>query len=210
MPSTVVHLAFAVLLAAALLGDAFDRRALGVIFAVTVFPDLDAFLGLVVRGAHRAAFHTVLIPAFAAGVVLYDTQVRDRDDSWLRRVWGQRGPRLAWTVVAVYLVSAIGLDLFTNGVNVLYPVHDQFYSVGGRLFLSSQRGVVQTFVEFSQSGGMGSTETVHYRTGVDPSPGAEEKNVERIFPVVWSGWQLLLVTAGVLTLFVRARWTPRR
>ena len=50
MPSTVVHLALAGLLAAGLLGEWFSRRSLAVVLVVTVLPDLDAFVGLVVQG----------------------------------------------------------------------------------------------------------------------------------------------------------------
>jgi hypothetical protein len=104
--------------------------------------------------------------------------------------------RVAWVAVAALFVGGILPDLFTNGVNVLYPVHDAFYAVDGELLLSNQRGVVQTFVE---SGGakVGTTETVHYSTGVDPTPGAEPEDVERRFYLVQSGLELLLVLAGL-------------
>ena len=47
MPSTLVHLAFGGMIAAALLGDVFDRRALLVVLVVTAAPDLDSFIALV-------------------------------------------------------------------------------------------------------------------------------------------------------------------
>jgi hypothetical protein len=99
--------------------------------------------------------------------------------------------------ILALLFGGIGPDLVTNGVNLLYPLQDSFVKVSGELFLSNQRGVVQTFVDLSQADGggavVGSTQTVHYSTGVDPSPGAEPENVERIFPVLSSGMELLVV-----------------
>ncbi len=205
MPSTLVHLAVAGLLAAALLADEFDARALAVVFAVTIVVDLDSFLGLVVPGAHRAAFHTLLLPALLALGLAVDDR---RDEPLVRGRWGSRGVRVAWVSTAALLFAAIGPDLFTNGVNVLWPVHDAFYEVNGRLFLSDQRGLVQTFVEVS-SDPIGTTNDTFYRTGVDPAaPGESDANAERIFPVVGSGWQLLLLVLGTATVTARL-WEER-
>ena len=77
MPSLVVHLAPAGLLAAALLEAEFDARALGIVLAVTIVPDLDVFARFVIPGGHRSVLHTLLIP-LVAGVLLYvDTRVRE-------------------------------------------------------------------------------------------------------------------------------------
>lgn len=214
MPSTVVHCALAVLVAAGLLGAGFDRRAALVVVGVAIVPDLDAFIGLVVTGAHRAALHTLFVPLAAAVLVYYDSRVRER--SWLRSRWGAYGVHLAWAAIAAYAVGGIGLDLVTRGVNVFWPVHDQFYLFSGKLELSNQQGLVQTFVEFpdppadgSTGGGgvdagqFGSTEEVQITSGVDPSPGdpgVEPAAVERVFPVVQSGWELLLVVSALLVL----------
>ena len=88
MPSTVVHLAFSGLLAAALLGSAFDRRSVAVVLLVTAFPDLDAFVALYTTVGHRAALHNVWIPAFWTALLWVDSgvqrhervQVRERGD----------------------------------------------------------------------------------------------------------------------------------
>jgi len=72
MPSTVVHVALAALLAAALLGAAYDLRSLAVVLAVTAAPDLDAFGAFLFAGAHRALLHTFLIPLVVATAVLVD------------------------------------------------------------------------------------------------------------------------------------------
>jgi membrane-bound metal-dependent hydrolase YbcI (DUF457 family) len=206
VPSELVHLAVAGLVAASLLGPTFDRRSVTVVLAAAAVPDLDTFVGLVVPGAHRALLHTLVLPALV-GVVL--TQQSRRPDSWLRRRYGARGVRVAWVALASLLFAGIAPDLFTNGVNAFYPLHDTFYRVNGELLLSNQRGVVQTFVELGQAPER-TTENTHYWTGVDPTPGDEPANVERIFPVVESGIQLMLVVLSATVLTVRLVVDGRR
>ncbi|GAB6861866.1 metal-dependent hydrolase [Haloplanus litoreus] len=202
MPSTVVHLAIGGTVAAALLGDEFDRRAVAVVLAATAVPDLDTFVGLAVQGAHRALLHTLVLPAVTGVALTYDTRLRGR--SRLHDRWGDRGVRVAWVALAALLVGGILPDLMTNGVNAFYPLYDRFLTVDGELLLSNQRGVVQTFVDLTADPKR-TTENTHYWTGVDPSPGAEPENVERIFPVVRSGFQLLVIVLGVFTLGARFR-----
>jgi hypothetical protein len=81
--------------------------------------------------------------------------------------------------------------------------------VNGELLLSNQRGVVQTFVELRPDQPAQTTETLHYSTGVDPTPGRESADVERVFPLATSGIQLLLVVAGFGTVALRL-WLDRR
>jgi hypothetical protein len=232
MPSLVVHVALAGLVGAALLGREFDRRSAAVVLAVPVVPDLDSFAGFVLPGTHRALLHTLLIPMGVAALLYYDTRVRE--SSWLAGRWGPRGVHVAWVAVVVYAFAGIGLDLFTGGgANPLYPLHDQFYAFSGRVEYSTADGWEQTFVEVTRdaaadaggeggSGGggttvdagqRGSTAEVHVTSGIDPTRGAEPDGVERVFPVVRSGWQLLLVlTAGVVLAgkSVEGRLTGRR
>ncbi|WP_227353863.1 metal-dependent hydrolase [Haladaptatus salinisoli] len=193
MPSTVVHVAVAGLLATSLLADHFDARAALVVMAAAALPDLDTLVGLWVPGGHRAVLHTLLLPAGMGALLLVD---RARGNL-IRRRWGDYGVRVAWVSLVSLLVAGIGLDLFTNGVNALYPLHDQFYSVSGELSFSNERGLVQTFVETKARG---STETTHYRTGFDLARGPDPKRKERVFPVVQSGRQLLLgaMSFGIL------------
>jgi hypothetical protein len=207
VPSTLVHVALGGLLAAALLADRFRPRTLAVVCLAVVAVDLDVFVGLAVTGAHRAAFHTLVWPAVAAVAVAYDTLARER--SVLVDRLGAGGPRLAWTVIAAVVLAGIGPDLVTNGANLLYPLHDQFYAFDGELQLSSRRGVVQTFVE---DAARGSTSDQQYYTGVDPDPssgGAEpvtgERAPERVFPLVASGLQLLVVVTSAVVVAVRLR-----
>ncbi|MFB9822942.1 metal-dependent hydrolase [Halobaculum roseum] len=201
MPSTLVHLALAGLLAAALLREsAFGRRAVAVVLLATVLPDIDSFVSPFLAGAHRSLGHNVLIPVAVVGALAYDTRVRDR--SWLRDRWGDAAPHLAWVALAGFAVAGVGLDYVANGVNLFWPVHDQFYSLNGRAGLSNQRGFFQTFVDLTPEE-VRTTENLHYATGVDPSPGDEPEDVERVFPLVWAGWQLLLVATSVAVLAVR-------
>jgi len=207
MPGTVVHLAFSGLLAAALLGAAYDRRSLLVVFGVTALPDLDAFLALVTVVGHRALLHNFTIPITGAVLLWIDTRIRP--SSFVRHRWGARGVRIAWVSILVYAVSAIGLDLVNGVVNPFWPVHDQFYTLDGKLELSDQRGIVQTFVDLSseesvvESEGFGSSEEVNLSTGIDPDPSGEETDPERIFPVVRAGWELVLLVVGTAVTATR-------
>ena len=197
MPSTLVHLAIGALLAAGLLGDEFDARALGVVLVGTAFPDLDTFVGMVFLGTHRAALHNLFVPLALAALVYYDT--RYRDDPWLAT---PRAATLAWAALAGYVLAGIGPDLFTNGANLLFPLHDQFISLSGHLWYTDQRGLVQSLwqpdPEVRGTSIKGTTQTVHYATGVDPAPGPDPPEAERIWPVFDSGLQFLLIVLGVL------------
>lgn len=207
MASTLVHVAVAGLLAAALLGDSFDRGSVLVVLGATAAIDLDAFVGLYVQGAHRAAFHTVLLPAALGALAYYDLR---RESSLLLRWRADAGRVVAVALLAV-AAAGIGLDMVINGVNAFYPVHDQFYTVDGKLLVSDRRGVVQTFVELQPEtptdGGTQpppkTTNNTHYQTGVDPTKGAEPKDVERTFWVVGTGERLLLTVVGYATLAAR-------
>lgn len=195
MPSTLVHLALAGLVAVALLGDEFTPRALGVALLATALIDADAFVGIVVPGAHRSLFHTLLLPVLVGGLLLVDG--RDTSgNSFVRDRWGRHGVRVAWVTLAAVTFGGIFPDLFTNGVNAFYPLHDTFYSINGHFYLSNQRGIVQSFIDVAPAEPRQTSKTFHYSTGVDPTAGSESENVERLFPVVMAGWQLMLVAIG--------------
>lgn len=207
-----MHVAVAGLVGTALLGHAVDRRSAAVVLAAGAVPDLDTFVGLYVVGAHRALFHTLLLPALLAAVLAYET--RRRPTSALRERYGDRGVRVAWVAVVALVVGGVLPDLMTNGVNALYPLHDRFYTFDGKILLSNRRGLVQTFVDLSADEPVRNTSNFGYYTGVDPVPsssGAETgRSVERVFPVVRSGTQLLLVVAGFGTLGARVWEAERR
>ena len=204
MPSTVVHLAIGALIATALLDDAFTPKVFALLLLLVAIPDLDTFIGIALEGTHRAALHTVLVPTIAAGAVYYDTNVRDI--SWLHRR-SQHAVRIAWVGIAAYLFAGIGPDLFFNGVNLFYPLHDRFFSVSGSVFLSDQRGFVQTLWQPAQSV-QGTTANTHYYTGVDTARGTDPVNVERIFPIANGGFQVLLILTATTISSVRL-WETR-
>lgn len=206
MPSTLVHVAVGGLVGTALLGSWFDRRAIALVLVAAAVPDLDTFVGLVLPGAHRSLLHTLLLPAALAVAVWVDTR---RPASVLRERYGDRGVRVAWAALASLTFGGIFPDLFTNGVNSFYPLYDAFHTVDGRVLLSNQRGVVQTVVDLSPEEPARTTKNLHYSTGVDPSPGDESEDVERVFPVVAAGWQLMLVVVGSVTVGVRLWETER-
>lgn len=194
MPSTLVHLALGALIAAGLLGDEFGGRALGLVLVAAAAPDVDTVIGIWLPGTHRALLHSLVVPLVLAALVAYDTRVRDRP--WLA---SPRAVRLAWVGVAAYTLAGIAPDLFTNGVNVFYPLYDQFVALSGRVWITDQRGLVQTLWETEQST-RGTTKTVHYATGIDTAPGPDPADKERIFPIVDTGFQLVVVlTAAVVT-----------
>ncbi|MFW5916818.1 MAG: hypothetical protein ACOCRD_00255 [Halorubrum sp.] len=212
MAPTPVNAAVGALLAAALLGAAFDRRSVSVVVAAAVLPDLDAVASLAVPGATNALLHNLWIPLVAGGLLYWDTAMRPR--SGLRDRTGAYGVRVAWVALAAFVVAGIGPELFwREGANLLYPVHDAYYLVGGRLVFSTQDGIVQTFLALGASGpgvlpleSPGTTASYAIPTWVNPDgrPGLS-LGAERELYLVRTGWQLVVVAAAVGTLAVRFR-----
>jgi hypothetical protein len=198
MPSTVVHMAFGGVIAAALLGAMFDRRALAVVLVAMALPDLDSFV-LFSDAGHRTVLHNLWVAVVPAALLLVDLRVRE--ESLVRGRWGARGVRIAWVTVVCYLVAHLALDVADGYVNLLWPLHDQFYTLDGSIELSSERGIVNTFSD----GGVplldarGTSSEQQITTGVDPGEG----QTERLFPVVRAGWQLVVLVCGALIVAVR-------
>lgn len=210
MAPTLVNAAFGVLLAAALLGTAFDRRSVAIVVAAAVIPDLDAVASLAVPGATNALLHTLWIPLGLGALLYWDTAVREA--SSLRNRTGWYGVRVAWVALAAFLVAGVLPELFgREGVNLLYPVHDAYYHVHGRLVLSSQEGIVQTFVALGAEGpgvlplkSPGTTASYAIPTWVNPDgrPGLS-LDADRELYLVRTGWQLVVVAAAAAMLAVR-------
>lgn len=205
MPPTLVAVAVGALLGVALLGPAFDRRSLAAVVVAAALPDLDAVLALAVPGATNALLHSLFVPLAAAAAIYYDTERREA--SWLRSRYGWYGVRVAWVAVAAYAVAGIGLDLFNiESAAVFYPLSDRYYAVVGKLVLSTQEGVVQTYVEFGDGwlevASPGTVHDHHVGSWLDPGDG------ERRLRLVDSGWQAALVAtaaAAVPAKFLAAR-----
>jgi len=198
VPSTVVHLALAGVVAAALLGATFDRRALAVVLVAVALPDLDSFI-LFSDASHRTVLHNVWVAVVPAVLLWVDLRVRE--ESLVRGRWGPWGVRIAWVTVVCYLVAHLALDLADGYVNLLWPLHDQFYTLDGSIELSSERGIVNTFSD----GGVplldarGTSSEQQITTGVDPGEG----QTERLFPVVRAGWQLVVLVGGTAIVAMR-------
>jgi len=201
MPPTLVDVSVGLLLGAALLGAAFDRRSILVVAGAAAIPDLDVLLGPV--GGTNAVFHSLWLVVAGAGVLYWDTERRDR--SWLRQRHGWWGVRVAWVALAAMAVAGIGLDVAgEHGVNLLYPVHDQYYTIAdGRLSYSTQDGVTQSYVEiggdrlFSLTA-LGTTAEHHVPTWVDPG-----EDGDRTIYLVRSAWQAIVVLAAGAVLAIR-------
>lgn len=205
MPPTLVNTAFGALVGAALLGAAFDRRSVTAVAGAAALPDADAVASLVLRGATNAVLHNVWLPALAAGLLYWDTRLRE--GSLLRRRYGWWGVRVAWVALASWVVAGVGPDLFSfEAVNLLYPVHDRFYSVVGKLVLSTEDGVVQTYLESGTLRTAGTTADYHVESWVNPTPGtANPPDAERRIRFVESGWQAVVVAAAAATVAARSR-----
>lgn len=212
MAPTLVSAAVGTLLAAALLGHAFDRRGVAVVVAAAVFPSLDAAASLVVPGATNALLHAVWLPLLTGGLLYWDTTLRAV--STLRDRFGRRGVRVAWVALASFVVAGIGSALFAGeGAALLYPLEDARYVVRGRLVFSTREGVVQTFLALGAEGpgvlpleraGGAVADPVASWINPDGRPGLDP-GAAREFRFVDGGWQLVVVAAAAATLAVRFR-----
>jgi inner membrane protein len=196
MPSTIVHLALAGTIAAVLLGEAFDKKSLGIVLVVTAIPDLDSFLAWFTAAGHRVALHNAIIPLVAGAIFIGDLYLRS--ESTIRRRWGKWGVRVIGVCIICYLFAHVALDMTDGIVNLFWPVYDQFYMLDGRIELSDQRGIVQTFSDdgIPLLDAHGTIRDVRLTTGVDPGPAVDGEKPERLFPVFRAGWQLVIFVIG--------------
>jgi hypothetical protein len=204
MPPTLVNVAVGVLLGVALLGAAFDWRSVGIVAVAAALPDFDAVLSLFVHGATNAMLHSAFIPLAATALLYWDTERREA--SRLRSRYGWYGVRVAWVALAAYAVAGIGLDLFNiESVAVLYPLSNDYYAIVGKFVLSTQEGVVQSYVEFGNSllsvRTVGTTDGRHIATWMNPTPGTgNPAGADRVVRIVDSGWQLVLVLGAIAAI----------
>ena len=224
VPSTLVHISLALLLAAGLLGSEFDGRAAVVVVTATALPDLDVAIEPILSGAHRSVGHTFVLPALLFAALAIDA--RRGPDSVLRRRYGDRGVTLAVTAVVCLFGAGIVPDLVVGGINAFYPIHDAFYTVDGRLFYSTDRGWVQTFVDLSSDdpAPQRTTSNFDFRTVLDAEPtlgveesggggggggDGEQQRVERLFPVAMTGFRAWLLPLAAFVTGTRL-WRSRR
>lgn len=199
MPTTGVSVAFAGLLAAALLGREFDRWSVSIVLLAAALPDLDVFLGYYRETLHNAVLHNLFLPAALSALLFYDLRVRE--NSWLRTRWGDRGVRIAWVSLAAFTLAGVGMDLLNiEGAAALWPIDGTYYSVVGKIEVNNKEGFVQTFVELNLSGeGPLVSVGTHPPQYVPRLPYNTAVGRYRVM-VVESGWQLLLLLAAPLVL----------
>ena len=124
---------------------------------------------------------------------------------------------MAWVALFAHVFAHIALDwTHLDGINLLWPLVDQFVALDGELYISSE-GLVQTFVDISldpaasqqvvDAGQGGTTQSVHVSTPVQPTK-EPEGPVDRRFPIAVGGWQLYLTLVGAFTLVARRLQTP--
>lgn len=218
MPSTLVHVGFAALIGAVLLGDHFDIRAIAIVLLVAAIPDLDTLIGLwLIDGAHRTFLHNGIFPSVFLLAGIIDTQFRER--SVLRENIGDRGVRIFFvSVIGAWISAHVLLDSFYNGTNLLWPFYDQYIDLSGNLYYSNQEGLVQTFIDLerqAETGSVqitsdnvkGSSQEYHYYTGFDPGP-AYSADVERRYSLSETGELFLVMITGYAATFYRL-WEQR-
>ena len=211
MPASTVHVGFGLLLAAGLLGRYYDRKALLVVVAVLLLPEADALAGWVMAGAHRTVLHNYVFTAVAAAALLWDTR---RSESWLRDRFGQYGVHVAWVALFAHTFAHLALDwAHLDGINALWPLHDEFFRLEGEMYVSSQEGFVQTFLSLEDVGigDSASRAETHVATPADPTPEPDPGPVDRRVPIAVRGWQLYLVVIGIFVVVAkRFQSAPQR
>ncbi len=209
MPSSVVHVGFALLVAVGLLGAYYDRRALLVVIAIVLVPEADTLMGWVMDGAHRTVLHNMVFTAAAAIALYWDTVLRE--ESWIRGRFDEYGVRVVWVGLFAHTFAHMALDwAHLDGINFLWPLHDRFFRLEGEMYLSTADGFVQTFVAIAEdpetggravdAGGGGTAQETHVSNPAQPSRDPEPGPVDRRFPIAVQGWQLYLVVVGLFTV----------
>jgi len=203
MVSTIVHVSVGVIISCALLpSDKISLKSIGIVGLSVALLDFDAFLFSSTE-LHRAVLHNVIFPSFIISIIAFD--ILYRDNSYIGKFF-----ETDWVIVISFvsyisvIFAGIGLDYSDSGVNLLWPIHDQFYTLDGKFIYSSEKGIVQTFFESPETvtsdNPKDTTETVDFKTPVDPP---KESSTERVFPIAKSGWQLVIIGTSVITVFSR-------
>jgi hypothetical protein len=197
MAPTLLNVAVGVLLAVALLGAAFDRRSVAIVAGAAALPDLDTVFAVVGPAGPNAVLHTLVVVVGAAALLYDDTERGDR--SRIAGRYGWRGVRIAWVALAAYAVAGVGLDAFSaEGVALLYPLSDRYYTIAGRLLLSTQEGLVQTYVTWGDGWfQIASPGTVRSHTVESPLVAT---GGDRRVRLVESGWQVVVVLTAAASI----------
>ncbi|WP_336133380.1 metal-dependent hydrolase [Natronomonas amylolytica] len=218
MPSTIVQVGLAFLVGVGLLGSYYDRRAAVFLLVAVLLPDADTLVGFVMNGAHRTLLHNVLVPVGGMGLLYWETHAREA--SWIRHRVGDYGTRLLWVGAFVHVFAHISLDwTHLEGVNMLWPLRDQFFKLDGEAYYSTAEGFVQTFVEVFEDpdtgqqsvdvGGGGGRQETHVSNPAQPSANpSSDGPVDRRVPIAVQGWQLYLIVAGLFVAVAKRFQSP--
>ncbi len=211
MSSAIVHAAVGALIGRAVLGADLDEWALLAVVTATIFPDIDSFFAIWFPGAHRTVLHNIFIVMIPAFLLFYLTHIRDTD--FFERHWGPEGERVLWTCIVALAFGQIGLDLVESGVNLFWPLYDQFFQLTGILVFSTQGGLEQTFVGGGADLALGTTDDTYYTTPIDPADPVEEVDgaeIDIVLPVFSNGYELLLTALSILIVGQHIRRVRRQ
>lgn len=211
MPSTVVHAGFALLLIVGLLGRYYSPRAIVLLLGVLILPEIDTVIGYAMAGAHRTLLHNFVVPSIICLGLVWDFH---GDDSWLSKRFGTVGVRLVWVGLFIHIIAHLFLDwAHLDGINLFWPIRDQFFTLSGEMYLSTTEGFVQTFVDIHVDPGTGDTVVdpggggtrieTHVPNPVQPRAEPAPGPVDRRFPIAVQGWQLFLVVTGLFTVVAK-------
>ncbi len=235
MPSIIVHAAVGAVIGRAILGDDFDEWALLAVVTAAIFPDVDMFLEIWFPGAHRTVLHNIWIVVIPALIMFYLVYVRDTD--FFERHWGPEGERVVWTCIFVIAFAHIGLDLVESGVNLFWPVYDQFFFLTGVFVISTETGVEQSFIGEEAEWKLGTVEDRRYMSliqepeepevvedkpedaetvddpdTVEDPPDTERRmrDVEIVLPVFGNGYELMFTMISFIIIGQNVRDIRRR
>lgn len=210
MPSTVIHLSLAFIIACTLIpNNMFTVKSLLIVSAPVIFLDIDAFFYVVEEGLHRTLFHNVVLPTVIVLIFFYDIFIRD--ESYTKKRFDKTTATiLIATSYTAVVIAGLGLDFADTGVNLFWPIHDQFYTLEGKFVLSSEKGIVETFSEFGDEESASTTDNVVYNTPINPSSPSES---ERVYPIAYKPWQLVLIIASIVLVpikIIQAKYLPNQ
>lgn len=198
MPTALFHLAFGLLLGAAVLQEDFDIWAALAIGTFVLLPDVDMSLNLLYSSAHRTFLHNIFVPLGILIVVLWDT--RWRAWSFIENHWGKHGEKVLLAGVLVLAVAGIGVDMFGSGVNLFYPAQDKYYNMNGEVEFSWEEGLTTTIFDVDRID-RSSTESFSY-TLAHHKEKTETGDTQKIYVVSGNGVRLFFSISTLLIIAI--------
>lgn len=193
MVSTIFHLSFGLLIGTALIENKFDIWAFLTVAIFSLLPDVDTFFNIWFLGAHRTYLHNLFIPVILSGLLYFDIR---RENSFIEKHW-ESGKKVLKVSIIALLVAGIGIDMFGSGVNLFYPVQDQFYDFSGKIEFGTKSGLVQTIFKLDDID-RGSTETMKYTATHSKEKTPQKEEVNKIYLISANGVRFFFGIAGIL------------